>query len=131
MRPRGWAACGYPRSVWAWLCPGAAAGVGLGVLLWLRRERGLCARLCRHYLLAPTQPLFTFVHPNTERPIDNARYGSLVFERDPAAGGAMLHGFAGYFECVLYGDVLLSIHQLNALGAPPVVATPADKAAFV
>jgi protein arginine N-methyltransferase 5 len=33
-----------------------------------------------------------------------------VFERDPAAGGAMLHGFAGYFECVLYGDVLLSIH---------------------
>lgn len=28
-------------------------------------------------------------------------------------------------------SVLLSIHQLNALGAPPVVATPADKAAFV
>ncbi|PNW85217.1 hypothetical protein CHLRE_03g176550v5 [Chlamydomonas reinhardtii] len=73
-------------------------------------ETPYVVRLHRHYLLAPTQPLFTFVHPNTDAPIDNSRYDSLVFSRDPADGAAVLHGFAGYFECALYKDVLLSIH---------------------
>ncbi|KXZ56533.1 hypothetical protein GPECTOR_1g479 [Gonium pectorale] len=73
-------------------------------------ETPYVVRLHRHYLLSPTQPLFTFTHPNTDQPIDNSRYATLTFARDPAAGSAVLHGFAGYFECTLYGDVLLSIH---------------------
>ncbi|KAG2500070.1 hypothetical protein HYH03_002347 [Edaphochlamys debaryana] len=73
-------------------------------------ETPYVVRLHRHHLISPTQPLFTFVHPNTDAPIDNSRYASLTFTRDPAAGGAVLHGLAGYFECVLYEGVLLSIH---------------------
>lgn len=73
-------------------------------------ETPYVVRLHRHYLLSPTQPLFTFVHPNHDAPIDNSRYASVTFPRDASAGGAVLHGFAGYFECVLYKDVLLSIH---------------------
>ncbi|GIL73292.1 hypothetical protein Vretimale_4879 [Volvox reticuliferus] len=73
-------------------------------------ETPYVVRLHRHHLLAPTQPLFTFSHPNNDAPIDNSRYATVNFHRDPAAGAAVLHGFAGYFECTLYGDVLLSIH---------------------
>ncbi|GLC44329.1 hypothetical protein PLESTB_000481500 [Pleodorina starrii] len=73
-------------------------------------ETPYVVRLHRHHLLAATQPLFTFSHPNPSEPIDNSRYASVTFTRDPAAGAAVLHGFAGYFECSLYGDVLLSIH---------------------
>lgn len=50
------------------------------------------------------------MHPNPEFPIDNTRAKSATFSRDAAAGACVMHGFAGYFECVLYGDVLLSIH---------------------
>ncbi|EFJ52078.1 hypothetical protein VOLCADRAFT_56541, partial [Volvox carteri f. nagariensis] len=73
-------------------------------------ETPYVVRLHRHHLLAATQPLFTFSHPNNDTPIDNSRYATVTFVRDPAAGAAVLHGFAGYFECTLYGDVLLSIH---------------------
>lgn len=66
--------------------------------------------LCRAHLLAPTQPVFIFEHPNTDSPIDNSRYGHLTFTRSESAGAAVIHGFAGYFESVLYKDVILSTH---------------------
>lgn len=41
-----------------------------------------------------------------EVPIDNTRYKKLVFE---AAQDSVLHGFSGFFDTVLYKDVILSI----------------------
>lgn len=61
--------------------------------------------------LAPPQPCFTFHHPNPDcaspRGPDNSRYIELCFTMEEAG---RLHGFAGYFDTVLYGDVTLSIH---------------------
>lgn len=53
------------------------------------------------------QEVFSFVHPNREPDIDNTRYKMLTFN---ATVDCMLHGFAGYFEAVLYKDIILSIH---------------------
>ncbi|KAG0423530.1 hypothetical protein HPB47_000698, partial [Ixodes persulcatus] len=53
---------------------------------------------------ASPQPLFSFVHPNKEEKIDNSRYKSLKFE---IKDNYVLHGFAGYFDCVLYKDISL------------------------
>lgn len=59
------------------------------------------------YHIADPQPLFEFVHPNHERPIDNTRFKTLRFTADQ---DSVLTGFAGYFDTVLYKDVTLSIH---------------------
>lgn len=59
------------------------------------------------YHIADPQAVFTFVHPNHERPIDNTRFKRLRFV---AEQDAVLTGFAGYFDMVLYGDVVLGIH---------------------
>jgi protein arginine N-methyltransferase 5 len=50
---------------------------------------------CRHYMLAPTQVVFTFVHPNSQDPIDNTRYKRFTFSRPASSGSAIMHGFAG------------------------------------
>lgn len=42
-----------------------------------------------------------------ETPVDNSRYGTLQFE---IKCDAVVHGFAGYFETVLYKEVMLSIN---------------------
>ena len=42
-----------------------------------------------------------------ENPVDNSRHGTLRF---PIECDAVVHGFAGYFETVLYKDVMLSIN---------------------
>ncbi|EFX65794.1 hypothetical protein DAPPUDRAFT_116949 [Daphnia pulex] len=70
----------------------------------------LTSRLLRS--LADPQALFTFTHPNREMPIDNSRYELRQF---PIKCDAMLHGFAGYFETVLYKDVMLSINPTTHL----------------
>nr|CAG4647716.1 EOG090X028A [Moina brachiata] len=57
--------------------------------------------------LADPQALFTFVHPNREAPIDNSRYETRRFA---VKCDSVVHGFAGYFETVLYKDVMLSIN---------------------
>lgn len=57
--------------------------------------------------IADPQPLFTFVHPNRDRYIDNSRFATLRFT---ATMDSVMHGFAGYFDTVLYKDVRLSIH---------------------
>ena len=56
--------------------------------------------------LAKPQPLFTFDHPSYGANIDVTRYEVKSFE---IKMDSELHGFAGYFECVLYKDVMISI----------------------
>ncbi|KAL1207139.1 Protein arginine N-methyltransferase 1.5 [Cardamine amara subsp. amara] len=64
--------------------------------------------------LAPSQPLFTFKHPEFSRKPNNKRYKNLRFNLPSDTGSALVHGFAGYFETVLYGDVHLSIEPTTA-----------------
>ncbi|GAA5898508.1 protein arginine N-methyltransferase [Sporobolomyces salmoneus] len=69
------------------------------------------------------QECWTFDHPRPDVVVDseglpftnhhNARLTHLSFHI-PRAG--ICHGFAGYFEAVLYGDVMLSIHPERAAG---------------
>ncbi|KAB7501407.1 Protein arginine N-methyltransferase 5 [Armadillidium nasatum] len=56
--------------------------------------------------LAPSQPLFTFSHPNRDSVIDNRRYKSLQFK---IVIDSVIHGLAGYFETTLYKNIKLSI----------------------
>nr|CAG4641509.1 EOG090X028A [Eurycercus lamellatus] len=57
--------------------------------------------------LSDPQALFTFIHPNKETPVDNSRYEVRHF---PINCDSIVHGFGGYFETVLYKDVMLSIN---------------------
>jgi protein arginine N-methyltransferase 5 len=59
------------------------------------------------YTISPPQALFTFDHPNKDTVKDNDRYCIRKFnvEQD-----CVFHGFAGYFESVLFGNVLMSTH---------------------
>lgn len=59
------------------------------------------------YHIADTKPVFTFEHPNRDKIIDNSRYIKLKFEIEQ---DCVLNGFAGYFDTVLYKDIVLSIH---------------------
>lgn len=73
--------------------------------------------------LSLPQPLFTFVHPNTDHPIDNTRYkeitttqqhslnslnrfGTLSFQ---SPSDQCIHGFSGTFDSVLFRDTIISI----------------------
>jgi len=58
------------------------------------------------YRIADPQKCFSFVHPNKDEKIDNTRYVVLEFE---ASQDTVIHGFAGYFDTVLYKGVTLSI----------------------
>lgn len=73
-------------------------------------ETAYVVKLHNFCQLAPAQPCFTFAHPNRSgeggRGIDNTRYARLRF---PAPVGATVHGFAGYFEAKLFGDIAISI----------------------
>uniref|UniRef100_A0A7S4S6V8 Protein arginine N-methyltransferase n=1 Tax=Alexandrium monilatum TaxID=311494 RepID=A0A7S4S6V8_9DINO len=53
---------------------------------------------------------FTFKHPNWALE-SNDRYGEFSFE---AETDALVHGFAGYFDCELYGSARISIHPSTA-----------------
>ncbi|GKV37749.1 hypothetical protein SLEP1_g45739 [Rubroshorea leprosula] len=59
--------------------------------------------------LSPSQPVFTFTHPNYSSNKSNQRYKKLLFEIPSDTGSAMVHGFAGYFDATLYKDVHLGI----------------------
>lgn len=59
------------------------------------------------YHIARPQPVFVFDHPNRNAVIDNTRYATLTFDVEL---DCVLTGFAGYFDTVLYGDIMLSIH---------------------
>ncbi|KAF3600648.1 hypothetical protein F2Q69_00033101 [Brassica cretica] len=59
--------------------------------------------------LAPSQSVFTFTHPNFSTKANNQRYKKLHFNLPSDVGSALVHGFAGYFDSVLYKDVHLGI----------------------
>ncbi|OBS73124.1 hypothetical protein A6R68_12326 [Neotoma lepida] len=69
-------------------------------------EMPYVVRLHNFHQLSAPQPCFTFSHPNRDPMIDNNRYCTLEF---PVEVNTVLHGFAGYFETVLYRDITLSI----------------------
>lgn len=69
-------------------------------------ETAYVVKLHNFCQLAPAQPCFTFAHPNRAAKIDNTRYERLRF---PAPVSATVHGFAGYFEAKLFGDIAISI----------------------
>mmetsp|Transcript_2186 Transcript_2186/g.5170 ORF Transcript_2186/g.5170 Transcript_2186/m.5170 type:complete len:276 (-) Transcript_2186:212-1039(-) len=73
-------------------------------------ETAYVVKLHNIYSLAETQPVFTFSHPNRDEPVDNTRYKCIRFPRPEGSPAAVLHGFAGYFDAKLYGDVHLSTH---------------------
>jgi protein arginine N-methyltransferase 5 len=56
-------------------------------------------------MLLCRKPLTLASHPRPDH-----SYIALRFERPADAPGALLHGFAGYFDSVLYKDVHLSIY---------------------
>ncbi|DBA92605.1 TPA: hypothetical protein ACH3X1_002824 [Trebouxia sp. C0004] len=70
-------------------------------------ETPFVAKLHRFTPLAEPQAVFTFHHPNKSEHIDNSRYCQLKFEASAHPG--VCHGFAGYFDAVLYKQVHLSI----------------------
>ncbi|XVF48118.1 hypothetical protein PTKIN_Ptkin03bG0165400 [Pterospermum kingtungense] len=64
--------------------------------------------------LAPSQPVFTFNHPDYSTKKSNQRYKKLQFVIPQDTGSAMVHGFAGYFDATLYKDVHLGIEPSTA-----------------
>ncbi|EHA8586617.1 putative protein arginine N-methyltransferase [Cocos nucifera] len=79
-------------------------------------ETAYVVKLHRVARLAPSQPLFSFKHPEYSTKKSNQRYKKLRFEIPLDTGSAMVHGFAGYFDATLYQDV--------HLGIEPSMATP-------
>ncbi|KAI8980873.1 PRMT5 arginine-N-methyltransferase-domain-containing protein [Pilobolus umbonatus] len=69
---------------------------------------------CQVHELAPCKPLWVFEHPNHHIEADksplnnqhNMRHSQLEFDVDH---DTVMHGIAGYFESVLYKDVMISI----------------------
>lgn len=70
-------------------------------------EMSYVVKIHRGKTVSSPQPCFTFTHPNRAEVIDNSRYAKLKF---PVPETNLVHGFAGYFETVLYKDVKLSIN---------------------
>ncbi|KAL5699779.1 type II protein arginine methyltransferase [Ranunculus cassubicifolius] len=64
--------------------------------------------------LSPSQPVFSFSHPDHSTNKSNQRYTKLRFEIPADTGSAMVHGFAGYFDATLYKDVHLGIEPSTA-----------------
>lgn len=62
-------------------------------------ETPYVVKLHRVHMLAPAARMFTFSHPNRAPLLDNSRHKAVSFARDPAAGAAILHGFAGEVLC--------------------------------
>eukprot|EP00879_Flechtneria_rotunda_P016657 GHRR01017430.1.p1 GENE.GHRR01017430.1~~GHRR01017430.1.p1 ORF type:complete len:276 (+),score=71.38 GHRR01017430.1:581-1408(+) len=73
-------------------------------------ETPYVVKLHRYCALSAPQEVFTFTHPDWEQPTDNSRAVTLRFLRPEADGVGVLHGFAGYFESVLYPGVTLNTH---------------------
>ncbi|XP_058448223.1 protein arginine N-methyltransferase 5 [Malaya genurostris] len=73
-------------------------------------EGSYVAYLKNAYHIDNPQSLFEFVHPNRDRVIDNSRFKTLHFK---ASLDCVMHGFAGYFDTVLYKDHTISIHPFT------------------
>ena len=72
-------------------------------------ETPYVTKLHRFSPLADSLPVFSFSHPTAAQP-NNARYARLTFTNRTGSPAALCHGFAGYFEATLFGDVTLSTH---------------------
>ncbi|XP_020262036.1 protein arginine N-methyltransferase 5-like isoform X2 [Asparagus officinalis] len=72
-------------------------------------ETAYVVKLYRVARLAPSKSVFTFTHPEYSDNKSNQRYKKLHFEIPADTGSALVHGFAGYFDAVLYKDVHLGI----------------------
>jgi len=83
------------------------ASVELDKPLDAQFERPYVVKFQNRTDLAKPQPLFTFKHPFFEERADTTRYCVKTFE---ICMDSRLHGFAGYFECILYKDVMISIN---------------------
>ncbi|XP_031504319.1 protein arginine N-methyltransferase 5 [Nymphaea colorata] len=79
-------------------------------------ETAYVVKLHKVARLTPSQPVFTFNHPNCSSKNSNNRYKKLRFDISTETGSALVHGFAGYFDATLYKDV--------HLGIEPTMATP-------
>ncbi|KAL6997291.1 Protein arginine N-methyltransferase 5 [Sarracenia purpurea var. burkii] len=77
-------------------------------------ETAYVVKLHRVARLAPSQPVFTFTHPDYSATKNNQRYKKLQFKIPHDSGSVMVHGFAGYFDATLYKDVHLGIEPLTA-----------------
>ena len=84
-------------------------------------ETPYVVQLQRHHRLSNVQKCWTFEHPTKhilENNAHNARHCVLEFKVNDSVpedgGGSVIHGIAGYFDTVLYGDVTLSIHPDTA-----------------
>lgn len=60
-------------------------------------------------LAVEPKPVFVFNHPE-RMPVDNSRFRTISFT---AKLDGILHGFAGYFDTVLYKDIRLSTHPMT------------------
>lgn len=79
-------------------------------------ESGFVVLLKNIYNIDETKPLFEFVHPNRAAVIDNSRYKVLKFKVEL---DCVLTGIGGYFECVLYKDIIMSINPpTHTVGMP-------------
>jgi protein arginine N-methyltransferase 5 len=75
-------------------------------------ETPYVVRLHNFFSIAESQPCFRFDHPKFhpsqhEEKKKNRRYTKLSFV---AKETSIIHGFGGYFDTVLFGDVMLSIN---------------------
>ncbi|KAK3086104.1 hypothetical protein FSP39_013632 [Pinctada imbricata] len=69
-------------------------------------EMPYVVRLHNCQVLAEPLEVFTFYHPNRDEVVDNSRYKAMEYK---ISQDAVLHGFAGYFDAILYNNVTLSI----------------------
>ncbi|GKA22946.1 protein arginine N-methyltransferase 1.5 [Tanacetum coccineum] len=77
-------------------------------------ETAYVVKLHRLAKLSPSQTVFTFTHPNYSSNKSNQRYKKLRFDIPIETGSTIVHGFAGYFDAVLYKDVHLGIEPTTA-----------------
>lgn len=75
----------------------------------ITKETNFVTLLKNIYNIDFPQPLFEFTHskPDTKTTTDNSRYKILKFSVEM---DCVIHGIAGYFEAVLYKDIILSIN---------------------
>ncbi|XP_071730514.1 protein arginine N-methyltransferase 1.5-like [Rutidosis leptorrhynchoides] len=80
----------------------------------LHFETAYVVKLHRLAKLSPTQSVFNFTHPNYSPNKSNQRYKKLRFEIPKETGSTIVHGFAGYFDAILYKEVHLGIEPTTA-----------------
>jgi len=72
-------------------------------------EAPYVVRMHNKYVLSDVEPVFTYTHPKATAPGDN-EYRQFKRLQFTVKSDALCHGFAGYFDSVLYKDVKISIH---------------------